>query len=168
MLVANSPALACIAPRALHPSDFAAAEVIIVGHVTNYEAVIDPVATERTGRALEASPSLRGPANDYKWIAYGKIDIEVDEVLKGTVSARPAIYWLPGTSGPADTLATGRYILGLGRVDTLPTHDNNWPTPLSPDAFTVKEKACAGAFITQYSSDMGSKVEQLFNSHSQP
>ncbi len=165
VLVANSLALACPAPRPLHPSDFTTAEVIVVGRVTNYEAVIDPVATERIRPAFEGSV-----AEHYQWISYGKLDVEVEEVLKGEVPARPAIYWLPGTIGPANTLAPGRYILGLGTVDTLPTHYDNRPLPLAlpPDALTVKEKACAGAFITPYSSEMGDKVGQLLNTHSKP
>lgn len=166
MLVANSSALACLVPKPLHSSDFVTAEVIIVGRVINYEAVVDPVATEKTRQVLEASPSMRAHAKDYKWISYGKLDVEVDEVLKGTVPARPAIYWLPGTIGPADALAPGRYILGLGKVDTLPMHYENRPLP--PDALRVEEKACAGTFIAPYASEMASKVEQLLNTHSQP
>ncbi|KQV19709.1 hypothetical protein ASC97_28995 [Rhizobium sp. Root1203] len=168
VLVASSPAMACLVSKPLHPSDFTTAEIIIVGRVTNYEAVADPIATERTRRLLETSPSRRLRAKDYKSISYGRLDLEIDDVLKGKLPAQFAIYWLPGTAGPSDTLAPGRYILGLGRVDTLSTHYENRLLLLPLDALTIGEKACAGAFITQYSSELGKKVGELLKVHPQP
>jgi hypothetical protein len=107
VLVASSPAFACSAPKRLYPSDFATAEVIVIGRVTKYEAVIDPVATESIRHDLEQLPAVRELAKDYEWISYGTFDVQVDEVVKGTVPERLAVYWLPGTIGPAKTLVPG-------------------------------------------------------------
>lgn len=166
LLVANVSALACPEPIRLFPSEFITADIIIVGQVQRYEAIIDIAATARVRQILEKIPKMKARTKDHVSILYGRFNIDVEQVLKGTISARPDIYWAPATRGPAKSVPPGRYILGLVAMNDRVEHAKNLPHP--PGALYVDEKSCAGAFIAEYSSDMGIKVRQLLNVRSQP
>ncbi len=139
----STPALACRDEPELRLSWLSRADLVIIGQVSNYRIVPDfndPIAArvryELLERALGANPEEREVIRSNMRSAsdYAHLDVQVEEVLAGTVPERLEVTWDTSWFRLPDSLEPGSYLIALqapGKGAVSPARARSW-TVLSP------------------------------------
>ncbi|HEY0629553.1 MAG TPA: hypothetical protein VGD23_09500 [Sphingomicrobium sp.] len=139
----STPALACRDEPELELSWLSRADLVIVGRVSNYRITPDfndPVAArvryDLLERALAANPEEREAIrrNIRSASDYAHLDVQVEEVLVGTVPERLEVTWDTSWFRLPDRLEPGLYLIALqapGKGAVSPARARSW-TVLSP------------------------------------
>jgi hypothetical protein len=167
----SNPALACLLPAPMDLHDVLRADAVVVGDIRNYELVLDPEIRRRHQEARDGSPASPGGLRDTprRFITdYARFDIQVFEVLSGTVSARTTITatWDNSTFGEPDEIS-GMYLVALRDAQSLtpPLRGPSatmFPTP-EPELLTVLQAPCASAFLFERDSDFARAIRQIMD-----
>jgi hypothetical protein len=136
-------ALACRDEPELVLSWLGTADLVVVGHVSNYRIVPDfhdPIAAghryELLQRALTATPEQRAEIQRSMRRAsdFARIDLQVEEILAGAAPDELEITWDTSWFQLPDNLRPGSYLIALrapGKAGASPARANSW-TVLSP------------------------------------
>ncbi len=139
------------------------ADVAVIGRISNYRIVRDVEFRRKMLANPNLHPSLRqlyeGPNGIISDNAH--FDIQVDEVLAGTVPANLSVIWNNSTFGEPETMAAGPYLIAL--IKWPPSRDpsaanlpNTEPVPLM-----VLQAPCSTPFMLDSSSDTANKVRLI-------
>lgn len=154
MAAAPDPARACIVFVPPTLEDVSYADVVVIGHIDNYQIIRDKAFRKK----MLASPNLS--ADDRKFYEnpktglltdYARFEIQVEDVLAGRASSRLSATWDNSTFGEPDQMASGRYLIALRqpRSASPPLRGPSatiLPNP-GPSALTVLQAPCSSAFI---------------------
>ena len=151
----SAPALACRDEPELRLGWLRRADLVVVGQVSNYRIVPDfndPIAArvryDLLEKALVATPEEREAIRRSMRSAsdYAHIDVQVEEVLAGTVPERLQVTWDTSWFRLPDRLEPGSYLIALeapGKGAVSPARARSWTvlSPICEQSFLVRSES---------------------------
>lgn len=97
----------------LHDVEFA--DVVIIGRISSYEVVLDPVVRERHQKTLARFPDMRKTLGDITGFLtdYARFDVLVDEVLRGAAPENLTVSWDNSTFSEPKDMPPGPFLIAL-------------------------------------------------------
>jgi len=158
-------ASACILSANQDLNDISSADMVVVGKIQNYQIVEDTIATEavRNGRTefLENVPvNLKDTHNNEAEISveYARFEIEVDEVLLGTVSGTISAVWPSYEFVESGKTPNVPFLIALRRSTS------SMPALRGQVVWMVLGDHCTGSFLFANASANATTVRQLLSS----
>ena len=145
-------ASACTVQGRLDLNDIELADVVVTGSIKNYQALVDTKARKRRDLMLADYPSLRKRIEVHEALMvnlgdYARFDIEVDEVLLGSVEPGlvPAV-WINATYPVPEKYPSGPFLIALR---AMPPRKGEIAETLraKSDSWHVLQPGCASPFI---------------------
>ena len=168
LILAPAVAQACFVAAPLSLEDITYADVVVIGHVENYEIVKDIAFRESMLSDPNLPEDLRKIYADESHLLlgdYARFEVQVDKVLAGDVPDRFTATWDNSTFAQSEALPSGPFLMGFRkdgsampplRGPSATVH----PNP-EPQSLTILQAPCAPAFFFRSSSDAAHKVEAI-------
>lgn len=173
ILMATSPesASACAARAPLDLSDIRSADVVVIGRISNYEHVLDPVIRKQHKADLEKLPDdakrelerIDGFITDYV-----RFRVSIDKVLFGSPPKEFVMTWDNSTFGEPETMEPGSYLIAawMASSNRLPLRGASatvFPNR-EPDKMTLLQAPCSEGFLFPVGSKNADAVLQILKS----
>lgn len=150
---------ACIVSVPLHIEDVRHADVVVVGRITDYRLVLDPVVRARRKADVARNPEVWKRFGDQTRFLpdHARFRIEVEEVLYGEAPDMLVATWDNSTFAEPDSLAPGPYVIALRNPQsgTPPLRGPSavvGPAP-EPGTLTLLQAPCARPFLFEADSE---------------
>ena len=162
---------ACAVRAKFDINDIELADVVVTGSIKNYRVVKDLEARKRRDRMLEqllekhpnsSWQQLIGPDSGHL-NDYARFDIEVDEVLLGSVEPGlvPAV-WDNSTFGQHKDYPSGPFLIALRAMPTLTGEIAEFLRPES-NSWLVLQRPCSSPFILGSTGSSLAKVRRILD-----
>ena len=168
LVLSPAVAQACMVPASLNTEDIKYADVVVVGHVENYEIVRDLAFRESMLSNPNLPQSLREFYSDESRTLlgdYARFEVLVGRVLVGDVPDRFSATWDNSTFGEPESLPSGPFLLGFRSAGSpMPPLRGPSATILpnpEPQNLSILQAPCAPAFIFGSSSKAAREVEAI-------
>jgi hypothetical protein len=168
LILSPAVAQACAMAAPLSTQDIKYADVVVIGHVENYEIVKDMAFRESMLSNPNLPENLRDIYADESHSLlgdYARFEVLVDKVLVGDVPDRFSATWDNSTFGEPETLPSGPFLLGFRRAGSaMPPLRGPSATVLpnpEPQSLSILQAPCAPAFIFSSSSEAAREVEAI-------
>ena len=170
LAVSATPSFACRVRGRLDLTMVARADVVVVGHIVDYELVPDLETRidrqQRYRQSYLTNPEIPQESRDamarvwerdtFPGGDWARFTIEVREVLAGESPPRLRVAWTNGTYGLPEQMEPGPYVIAL------------WQTGYpEPELLTVVQELCSPSFILEYGSVEAQVVGQLVQEYAQ-
>mgnify|MGYP000942973946 CR=1 FL=1 len=164
---ASSPALACRVKVQIVLDDVSHADAVLVGRISNYRIIRDEAFRQRMLSSPNLSPALReiyeggGPLLP----DYARFDIEVAEVLVGTVPSHLSVTWDNSTFAEPEHMTAGPFLIALRDPSSAaPPLRGASATILvnaEPALPTLFQASCADPFLFGADSDEAAEIRRI-------
>lgn len=147
----------------LQLDDIQYADVVVVGTISDYHLVLDPVARERFRSLVAKHPDLWKSSKEPSHFLtdYARFQIVVDEVLRGEAPDKISVTWNNSTFGEPGSIPSGPFLVALrdphSRIPPLRGPSATVAPNPEPGTLTVLQAPCSRAFLF----DADSKEAQL-------
>lgn len=155
----STGAKACMVSVRLHIEDVRHADVVVVGRITDYRLVLDPVVRARRKADIARDPEFWKRSGDQTRFLpdYARFRIEVEEVLYGEAPDMLVATWDNSTFAEPDSLPPGPYVIALRNPQsgTPPLRGPSavvGPAP-EPGTLTLLQAPCARPFLFEADSE---------------
>lgn len=148
-MTATAPAGACPMRTAFPSSLFPAADVVVIGKISNYRRI-----HEHGPMAL----FFRQPG-----VRYARFDITVDKVLKGRSARKLSVTLHSNMFGEPRDMPPGPFLVALNRPDTTSYNldKNSAMARLHPTLLTVSQASCTEAAILDPNSPLAAEARDF-------
>jgi hypothetical protein len=144
LTLAGVPAHACMVQVSIELADIKYANVVVVGHISNYTIVRDPTF----------------------FSDYSRFDVLVDEVLIGEAPHVLTVTWDNSTFSEPETMPSGPFLIALrdprSKRPPFRSSGTAFPSP-EPDFLTVLQAPCSDAFIFATESDKANAIRRILD-----
>jgi len=170
LMASSNLATACVVVAALDLTDVRYADVVVVGRISDYEHVLDPLARKRRealmSTASERLKAILGKSSGFL-TDYVRFQVTVDEVLHGNPPDAFPVTWDNSTFSEPEKVNPGSYLIAVRKASTQrpPLRGPSatiMPTP-EPDRMTVLQAPCARAFLFPAESKEAHGVRRILN-----
>lgn len=172
-MMAGAQAHACVTSARLDLNDIKFANLVVVGRISNYKIVLDPVARQERQEWLNHPSSQKMPpdmrsslANQSGFLSdYARFDVLVDEILVGNAPKRLSVTWDNSTFGEPKEMSAGPFLIGL-RDPSSPLPPLRGPSGFiqqiaDTDSPTVLQAPCAPALIFESATDEARTIREI-------
>ncbi|WP_343051943.1 hypothetical protein [Mycoplana rhizolycopersici] len=157
---------ACTMLARLDLDDVQYADVVVVGRVSGYHIVLDPIARERFKSLVAKHPGLWKSTKEPSGFLtdYARFKIMVDEVLRGNAPHELSVTWDNSTFGEPESIPSGPFLVAL-RDPSAPIPPLRGPSAtgvpnLEPGTLTVLQAPCSRAFLFEVDSQEAQLLRQ--------
>lgn len=171
LVLAGAPAQACAVMAELDPRDVGYANLVVVGRVSNYRMVLDPVARrerkELLAKSSDLSPAMRKMlAEQTEFVTdYARFDVTVDEALVGEPPKTLSVTWDNSTFDEPEAMPPGPFLIALrdprAALPPLRGPSGTIFANREPTSPTVLQAPCAPAFMFDATSQEARAVRQI-------
>lgn len=146
MILAGMPADACIVISPVKLTDVKYADSVVIGKISKFKIIRDQKFRDR----MLATPGLSKEERDlYRdgstlMSDYATFDLNVDEVLAGTASAKVRIKWRNESFGIPDRMKPGPYLVALAYLGSK-KRTGFWG--FSSDSIAMLQGPCSSPFL---------------------
>ena len=165
---------ACLMDARFELDDIQYADVVVVGTISDYHLVLDPVARERFKSLVAKYPDLwKSSSEPSSFVTdYAQFQVVVDEVLRGEAPRELSVTWDNSTFGEPKSIPSGPFLIALrdphSRTPPLRGASATVAPSPEPDTLTVLQAPCARAFLFEAGSKEAQMLRQkLARSHQQ-
>jgi hypothetical protein len=167
ILGASGPASACRIAAQIVLDDVRHADAVLVGRVSNYRIIRDEASRQRMLSSPSLSPALREIYEGGGALLpdYARFDIEVIEVLVGTVPSRLSATWDNSTFGEPEDISAGPFLMAL-RDPSSAAPPLRGPSATvfanaEPALPTLLQAPCASPFLFEIDSSEAAEIRRI-------
>lgn len=168
VVTSSIPANACFTTARLDLSDVKYSDAVVVGRISDYEHVLDPIARKRRDDMMKAASGALKTLLDRQstfLTDYVRFQVNVDEVLSGNTPNVFRVTWDNSTFGEPEMIMPGSYLIALRKAGSqIPplrgASATVIPTP-EPDKMTVLQAPCATAFLFHAESEEAQGIRHI-------